>query len=83
MSQVKERTQYGTDHARYAEIYARVSTEDQSMGFSIPTQIEACQQLATREGYLVRESHVLIDGGISGTILDRPRARRLRELVQT
>jgi hypothetical protein len=59
-----------------------VSTEDQSKGFSIPTQIEACQQLATREGYLVLESHVLIDEGISGTTLDRPGARRLRKLVQ-
>jgi hypothetical protein len=31
-------------------MYARVSTEDQGKGFSIPTQIEVCQQLATREG---------------------------------
>ena len=32
----------------YAAIYARVSTEDQGKGFSIPTQIEACQKLAER-----------------------------------
>jgi len=31
---------------RQAAIYARVSTEDQGKGYSIPTQIEACQRLA-------------------------------------
>jgi site-specific DNA recombinase len=72
-----------TTPCRYAAIYARVSTEDQGKGFSIPTQIEACQKLAEHEGYTVPETHVLIDEGISGTILDRPALRRLRELVQT
>jgi hypothetical protein len=33
---------------KYATIYARVSTEDQGKGFSIPTQIEADQAMATR-----------------------------------
>jgi uncharacterized protein (DUF302 family) len=42
-----------TSEVRFAAIYARVSTEDQGKGFSIPTQIDACQQLATREGYTV------------------------------
>jgi Resolvase, N terminal domain len=47
------------DHSlRYAAIYARVSTEDQGKGFSIPTQIEACHKLADREGYTVIESHL-------------------------
>jgi site-specific DNA recombinase len=66
-----------------AAIYVRVSTEDQGKGFSIPTQIEACQKLAEHEGYTVPESHLLIDEGISGTTMDRPGLRRLRELVQT
>jgi Resolvase, N terminal domain len=39
-----------TNDMKYAAIYARVSTEDQGKGFSIPTQIEACQKLAAREG---------------------------------
>jgi DNA invertase Pin-like site-specific DNA recombinase len=42
----------------YAAIYTRVSTEDQGKGFSIPTQIEACQKLAEREAYTVIESHL-------------------------
>jgi site-specific DNA recombinase len=69
--------------SRYAAIYARVSTEDQGKGFSIPTQIDACQQLATGEGYTVPESHVLVDEGISGTTMDRAELRKLRDLVNT
>ena len=67
----------------FAAIYARVSTEDQGKGFSIPTQIEACQKLAEREGYTVPETSVLIDEGISGTTMDRPQLRKLRDLVNT
>jgi site-specific DNA recombinase len=66
---------------KYATIYARVSTEDQGKGFSIPTQLEACQKLAEREGYTVPESHILVDEGISGTTIDRPGLRKLRALV--
>jgi site-specific DNA recombinase len=67
----------------YAAIYARVSTEDQGKGFSIPTQLEACQKLADREGYAVPETHVLVDEGLSGTTMDRPALRKLRDLVNT
>jgi Resolvase, N terminal domain len=42
----------------YAAIYARVSTEDQGKGFSIPTQIEGCRKLAEHEGYVLPESHL-------------------------
>jgi site-specific DNA recombinase len=66
-----------------AAISARVSTEDQGKGFSIPTQIDACQQLAAREGYAMPERHVVLDEGLSGTTLDRPGLHRLREPVQS
>jgi hypothetical protein len=46
---------------RYAAIYARVSTEDQGKGFSIPTQIEPGQKLAEREGYTVPETFIIIE----------------------
>ena len=59
----------GEHSLRYATIYARVSTEDQGKGFSIPTQIEACQKLAEREGYTVADGAVLKDEGISGTTM--------------
>jgi site-specific DNA recombinase len=71
------------DLSAYAALYARVSTEDQGKGFSIPTQIEACRKLAEREGYTVPETHVLVDEGLSGTTMGRPGLRRLRELIQT
>jgi site-specific DNA recombinase len=69
------------DPAPLAAIYTRVSTEEQVKGFSLPTQIEACQKLAVSHGYTVPEHHVLTDDGISGTTLDRPGLRQLRELV--
>jgi site-specific DNA recombinase len=79
----KEHLINGPANMNYAAIYARVSTEDQGKGFSIPTQIEACQKLADREGYTVPENHILIDEGLSGTTMDRPALRTLRDLVNT
>jgi site-specific DNA recombinase len=66
---------------KFAAISARVSTEDQGKGYSIPTQIEVCQKLAEWEGYTVAESHVLVDEGLSGTTMDRPGLRQVRDLV--
>lgn len=66
-----------------AAIYARVSSEDQGKGFSLPTQVEACLELAKREGYVVPENYIFQEE-ISGTILDgRPELRKVRELVNT
>jgi DNA invertase Pin-like site-specific DNA recombinase len=79
---MKDHVQNGAAHTRYAAIYARVSTEDQGKGFSIPTQLEACRKLAAHEGYAVPESHVLIDEGISGTTLDRLGLQKLRDLAR-
>src|SRR5215471_2005516 len=69
-----------TDTPKIAAIYARVSTEDQGKGYSIPTQIDGCQTLAQQAGYIIPESHVLRDD-MSGTTLDRPGLRQLRELI--
>src|SRR5690349_3003760 len=39
---------------KQAAIYARVSTDDQAeRGYSLPTQIEACQQFARQRGFEV------------------------------
>jgi predicted site-specific integrase-resolvase len=48
MKQAKQESRNSSDHKRYAAIYARVSTEDQGKGCSIPTQIEAFQGMTTR-----------------------------------
>jgi len=56
-------TQQGSrpiDTPQLAAIYARVSTTDQAdKGYSLPTQLEACQAMARQEGYTVPESHAL------------------------
>ena len=67
---------------RLAAIYARVSTTEQAdKGYSLPTQLEACQAMARQEGYTVPESHVFVDD-YTGTSLNRPQFKRLRDLVQ-
>jgi len=65
-----------------AAIYARVSTEDQGKGFSLPTQIDGARQLLEREGYLVPERYIFSDD-VTGTTLERPGLRQLRALVTT
>jgi site-specific DNA recombinase len=64
-----------------AAIYVRVSTEDQVSGYSIPTQIERCQEKAREFGAEVRPEHVFVDDGYSGASLDRPALNSLRSLV--
>jgi site-specific DNA recombinase len=67
---------------RLAAVYARVSTADQKdHGYSLPSQIEACQELAHREGYTVPADYVFAED-YTGTSLNRPQLRTLRELVQ-
>ena len=34
-----------------AAIYARVSTDEQGKGYSLPTQLEACRRYAQEQGY--------------------------------
>lgn len=72
----------GTQPTRLAAIYARVSTADQAdKGYSLPTQIEACQAMAAREGYAVPENLVFVDD-YTGTSLNRPQFTRLRDLIR-
>jgi site-specific DNA recombinase len=66
---------------KIAALYSRVSTEDQGKGYSIPTQIAACQELARREGYVVPPECIFTDNA-SGTTLDRPGLIAVRELIR-
>jgi site-specific DNA recombinase len=74
-----------TPHANSAPIaavYARVSTTDQAdRGYSLPTQVEACQAMAQQEGYTVPESYTFVDD-YTGTSLNRPQFTELRDLVR-
>ena len=70
-----------TDTPKLAAIYARVSTTDQAdKGYSLPTQIEACQAMARQGGYTVPDTHVFVDD-YTGTSLNRPQFKQLRDLV--
>ena len=68
---------------KQAAIYARVSTDDQAeRGYSLPSQIEACQKFASAKGLEV--SAVYTDD-ISGAmaIIDRPEGGQLQEAIET
>jgi site-specific DNA recombinase len=57
-------------------LYARVSTDEQrDKGFSLAGQMELLRAHASRYGYEVHDEYV--DGGYSGTSLDRPQFQRL------
>jgi site-specific DNA recombinase len=58
-----------------AAIYARVSSEDQTMGFSLDAQVEAIQDYCKSKGYEVAGEYV--DAGYTGTNDQRPQLRRL------
>src|SRR5438132_5670335 len=71
-----------TDTQKIAAIYARVSTTDQAdKGYSLPTQLAACQALARQEGYVVPDTHVFVDD-YTATSLNRPQFTPLRDLVR-
>jgi site-specific DNA recombinase len=67
---------------KIAVIYCRVSTEDQGNGFSLSTQQETCQALAAKNGYSVPPDYIIQDEK-TGTTLDRPGLRRVRDLMHT
>ena len=62
-----------------AAIYARVSTEGQADNYSIPTQIEGCRNYAAKHSLQVVDEFV--DGGHTGTSLDRPQLNKLKQLA--
>jgi site-specific DNA recombinase len=61
-----------------AAIYARVSTDEQAKGYSLKTQIEACEKFAASKGYQVVE---VFSEDYSGAMMDRPELDHLRERV--
>jgi site-specific DNA recombinase len=61
-------------------LYLRVSTEDQSENFSLPSQQRALTAYAEQNDYLV--AHTLTDDGFTGEDLQRPALIRMRDLVR-
>ena len=63
-----------------AILYARVSTEEQTKGHSLPKQLEACRKYAKGKGYqIVRE----FTDVCAGTELERPGMNELFQSIQT
>jgi len=60
-------------------LYARVSTEDQS----VETQIEALERFATHLGLTIPEGQTYTDRGVSGRLDSRPDFDRLLEAIRT
>ena len=67
----------------HAAIYARVSTDEQGRGYSIETQVAGCHQYARQHGMVVWDSHVFIDRGISGAVMDRPALDAMRQIIRS
>ena len=65
-----------------AAIYARVSTEKQGRDQTIDSQLEALRGWAAAHGHELKDEHVFIDEGYSGSRLDRPALDRLRDAAR-
>src|SRR5829696_7495359 len=66
---------------KQAAIYARVSTDDQAeRGYSLPSQVEACQKFAWQKGFDVS---ALYEDDVSGAkpITSRPEGRQLHSSI--
>ncbi len=60
-------------------IYARVSQDEQSKGYSLPTQLEGCRNYADEHGCTVVGE---FSDDFTGTSLDRPELDKVRALAQ-
>lgn len=61
-----------------AVIYARVSTDEQTKGYSLQTQVESCKQYAAERGYILL--HIFSED-FSGASLDRPELNNVRDFL--
>lgn len=63
---------------KQAAIYSRVSTDEQAKGYSLKTQIEACQTYAQERGYAVAAT---FSDDYTGAAIDRPALNQLRDYM--
>jgi len=64
-----------------AAIYARVSTEQQTDGNTIASQIAALEARVAADGLVLPATQRFVDDGYSGATLARPALERLRDLA--
>ena len=65
------------DKSKRAAIYARVSTEEQALGFSLESQIEQLNIYLSNKGFAGSMIDIFIDDGYSGKDFNRPNIQRL------
>lgn len=63
-------------------VYIRWSTDDQSQGTTLETQMEGCRHYVLSQGWQVRDDLIFIDDGYSGGNINRPALSRLRKAVK-
>jgi len=65
--------------ANHAALYCRLSRDDggDAESNSIQTQRSMLQRYAREQAFIVREEHIYIDDGISGTTFERPSFKRM------
>jgi site-specific DNA recombinase len=68
--------------AKYAALYVRVSTADQSERYSLASQKKRLREKAEREGRVVREDWIFTDAH-TGKLESRPEFDKLKALVRT
>ena len=66
--------------SKRAAIYARVSTDEQTKGYSLNTQVDACHRYAEERDYKIIETY---KEDYSGATLDRPELDKLRDAIST
>ncbi|MCB9112212.1 MAG: recombinase family protein [Anaerolineales bacterium] len=63
---------------KLAAVYSRVSTDEQSKGYSLQTQTDACIAYARERGYTITET---FSDDYTGAALDRPALNNLRDYM--
>jgi site-specific DNA recombinase len=64
-----------------AAIYARVSTEQQTRGNTVASQLALLKDRAETDKVRLEPDHAFVDEGYSGSTLVRPALERLRDAV--
>ena len=66
----------------HVALYARVSTHQQQQEHTIDSQVHLLKHYIQQQGWILLPDHASLDGGMSGTRLDRPALDRLRDAAQ-
>lgn len=63
-------------------IYVRWSTDEQTQGTTLETQLNACKNYILSQGWNVNEDLIFIDDGYTGANLKRPDMTKLRHYIK-